>query len=112
MDRDEIDKIKRTILPSTKIFYAAVVRIYYAHPDPSAWSYSGREGGLAFVKDKTTGLYYFRLVELRGAGAVVWEHELYEGFMLNEDRPFFHSFAGDVSAVRAVIAMLAQPIGC
>ena len=41
---------------------------------------------------------FFKLVDLQGTRGIVWEHELYDNFTLNEDRPFFHSFAGDVSA--------------
>ena len=96
MTADEKAKVKSVLSANNKILMATVARIYYAHPDPNAWSFSGKQGGLAFVKDKSNGLYYFRLVDLQGTTGVLWEHELYEGFALNEDRPFFHSFAGDV----------------
>ncbi|KAL5483447.1 hypothetical protein ACEPAI_8678 [Sanghuangporus weigelae] len=95
MTADEKAKVKSVLSANNKILMATVARIYYAHPDPNAWTFSGRQGGLAFVKDKSSGLYYFRLVDLQGTTGVLWEHELYEGFTLNEDRPFFHSFAGD-----------------
>lgn len=91
---------------------ATVARIYYAHPDPNKWSYSGEQGGLAFVKDKQTNSLYFRLVDLQGTRGVVWEHELYEGFSLNDDRPFFHSFAGDVrtiSSINSLVLMIFTP---
>lgn len=78
---------------------ATVARIYYAHPNPQSWAYSGVEGGLAFIKDKNSGLFFFKLIDLQGTRGVIWEQELYDGFTLNEDRPFFHSFAGDVYAI-------------
>lgn len=96
MQAEEKKKLK-SVLSSTKIIYATVARVYYAHPDPKAWSYSGQQGGLAFVQDKGNGLFYFRLVDLNGTRGVIWEHELYEGFELFNDRPFFQSFSGDVS---------------
>ena len=96
MDSGEKTKVKNALLPTSKIINATIVRIYYAYPDPSQWSYSGEQGGLALAKDKATGLYYLRLVDLQGTRGVVWEHELYDGFTLNADRPFFHSFPGDV----------------
>ena len=96
MTADEKVKVKGVLSANNKILMATVARIYYAHPDPNSWSFSGKQGGLAFVKDKNNGLYYFRLVDLQGTTGILWEHELYEGFTLNEDRPFFHSFAGDV----------------
>ena len=98
MNKDEKDRVKNTLTPTSKILTATVARIYYAYPDPQNWSYSGEQGGLAFVKDKSSGSYFFKLVDLQGTRGIVWEHELYDNFTLNEDRPFFHSFAGDVSA--------------
>ncbi len=106
MSNDEKSKVKGVLASGSKILMATVARIYYAYPDPSKWSYSGEQGGLAFVKDKQTNSLYFRLVDLQGTRGVVWEHELYEGFSLNDDRPFFHSFAGDVSIIICVISTL------
>lgn len=99
MNNDEKSKVKGVLASGSKILMATVARIYYAYPDPSKWSYSGEQGGLAFVKDKQTSSLYFRLVDLQGTRGVVWEHELYDGFNLNDDRPFFHSFAGDVRII-------------
>lgn len=99
MNSDEKAKVKNTLSGTSRIWSATIARIYYAHPDPQQWSYAGLQGGLAFVKDKGSGLFYFRLVDLQGTRGVIWEHELYDGFTLNEDRPFFHSFAGDVSSL-------------
>ena len=47
--------------------------------------------------DKNTGGFGFKLVDLLGTRGVIWEHEIWEPFEYNMDRPFFHSFAGDVS---------------
>ena len=55
----------------------------------------GMQGALAFVKDQQ-GVFNFKLVDLSGTRGIIWEHELYEGFEYFQDRPFFHSFAGDV----------------
>jgi hypothetical protein len=94
------DKLKvKSAIPSgsNKIQTASVARIYYAHPNPNKWSYSGLQGALAFVKDNTKNVFFFRLVDLDGTRGVIWEHELYEGFEYFSDRPYFQSFAGDVS---------------
>jgi neural Wiskott-Aldrich syndrome protein len=94
---EEKGKVKNAIPKSSnKIQTAALGRIYYAHPNPNEWSYSGLQGALAFVKDNTRNAFYFRLVDLTGTRGVIWEHELYDGFEYFQDRPFFHSFEGDV----------------
>lgn len=36
---------------------------------------------------------------MSGTRGVIWEHQLYEGFEYFQDRPYFHSFAGDVSSI-------------
>ncbi|CAE6410230.1 unnamed protein product [Rhizoctonia solani] len=84
-------------LPSgtTKIHTATVARVYYAHPNPNEWSYSGIQGALAFVSDKVRGGFWWRVVDLQGTRGIIWEHEVYEPMLYTQDRPFFHSFAGD-----------------
>jgi hypothetical protein len=42
------------------------------------------------------GTLQFRLVDLDGTRGVIWEHELYQNFDYFQDRPYFHSFPGDV----------------
>jgi hypothetical protein len=98
LSEEEKTKVKGAIpKTSCKIFFATIARIYYAHPQPNRWSYSGLQGALAFLKDTTRNAFFFQLVDLEGTRGVVWEHEVYEGFEYFQDRPFFHSFAGDVS---------------
>lgn len=98
LSADEKAKVKAAVnAPANKIFTAALTRIYYAHPNPNEWSYSGMQGALAFVKDQQ-GVFNFKLVDLLGTRGIIWEHELYEGFEYFQDRPFFHSFPGDVSS--------------
>ncbi|WFD26766.1 hypothetical protein MNAN1_001753 [Malassezia nana] len=79
---------------STKIITATPARIYVAHPTPDKWHYTGAEGALVLVREDGQ-LFYFRLVELQSPGKVVWDHELYEDFYFYEDKPYFHTFAGD-----------------
>jgi neural Wiskott-Aldrich syndrome protein len=95
---DEKTKIKSAIpVYSYKIHTAALARIYFAYPQPTQWLYGGLQGALAFVLEKDTGIFSLKMVDLAGTRGVIWEHELYEGFEYHQDRPFFHSFAGDVS---------------
>jgi hypothetical protein len=83
--------------PAFKIHTAALARVYYAHPDPNTWAYAGLQGALALVKDGNKGgVLSLALVDLSGTRGVIWSHELYDGFEYFQDRPFFHSFAGDV----------------
>jgi neural Wiskott-Aldrich syndrome protein len=98
LSADDKAKVKSAIpKPSNKIFTAALARIYFAYPQPNEWSYGGLQGALVFAKDHTYGSMYLRLVDLNGTRGVIWQHELYEGFEYFQDRPFFHSFPGDVS---------------
>lgn len=107
---DEKTKVKAAVnAPANKIFTAALARIYYAYPKPDEWSYTGLQGALAFVKD-TQGVLYLKLVDLTGTRGIIWEHELYEGFEYFQDRPFFHSFAGDVSGNSLLIILCLE--GC
>lgn len=103
LSTDDKSKIHNAIpKTSNKIFFGALARIYYAYPDPNEWSYAGLQGALTYVKDNTRDAQYFRLVDLVGTRGVIWEHELYNGLEYNQDRPFFHSFSGDVSVPRSV----------
>jgi Wiskott-Aldrich syndrome protein len=98
LDESGKTKLKNAIgTSSNKIHYAALARIYYAYPDTKKWSYAGLQGGLAFVLNNTTKSLHFQMVDLDGTRGVIWEHELYDGFLLNQDRAFFLSFEGDVS---------------
>lgn len=97
LNTDEKNKVKAAIPPSSnKILYAALARIYYAHPQPDEWAYAGLQGALAFVKDSSKNAFAFRLVDLTGTRGVIWEYELYDGLEYYPDRAFFHSFAADV----------------
>lgn len=100
LSADEKSKVKSTLANSSqKILTATVARIYFAYPQPNQWSYGGLQGALAFTLDSSKQAFMMTLVDIAGTRGVIWEHELYEGFEYNQDRPFFHSFAGDVSVV-------------
>lgn len=98
LSKEEKEKVKSAIpVPSNKIFYATLARVYYAHPNPNEWSYSGLQGALALSKNNTNGTLSFKLVDLTGTRGVIWEHEFYDSLDYYADRAFFHSFPGDVS---------------
>ena len=80
---------------SNKLWIASLARIYYAYPNPNEWSYAGLQGGLAFTKS-SQGTLLFKLVDLDGTRGVIWEHEFYQNLDYFQDRPYFHSFPGDV----------------
>ncbi|KAI0072482.1 WH1-domain-containing protein, partial [Panus rudis PR-1116 ss-1] len=105
LSTEDKNKVKLSIpASSNKIHYAALGRIYYAYPNPREWSYTGLQGAITFTKDHNRGADYFRMVDLSGTRGVIWEHELYEGLVYNQDRPFFHSFAGDECMIGIVFA--------
>ncbi|KZO94540.1 WH1-domain-containing protein, partial [Calocera viscosa TUFC12733] len=102
---DDKAKIKNALpSPNNKVATAALARVYYAHPDPNYWTYAGMQGGLALVFDKGRNSNWFKMIDLSGTRGVIWEHELYEPFGYNEDRPFFYSFEGDKCMVGLVFA--------
>lgn len=101
LSTDDKSKVKAALPQSThKIHTAALARIYFAYPQPTQWSYGGLQGALAFVFDRNKEVFMLSMVDLAGTRGIIWEHELYEGFEYFQDRPFFHSFAGDVSFFR------------
>lgn len=114
----EKNRVKAAIpADSAKIITATVARVYAAPPQQSAtWAFTGLEGVIAFVRDYERNTFYLKLVDLNGRG-VVWEQEMYEGFVHNVDRTFFHTFEGDECFVglafadEAEAAALAKKIG-
>ncbi|KAH9177699.1 hypothetical protein EDB89DRAFT_1933996 [Lactarius sanguifluus] len=95
LSASEKSHVKLIVPPPTKILAASLARIYFAHPDPSSWSYGGLQGALLLVADRARGAHFLNLVDLISNRGVIWEHEVYKGFEYYQDRPFFHSFAGD-----------------
>lgn len=96
---DDKAKIKAEIPSPIKKLAAALVRIYYSHPEPKKWNYAGIQGALVFTFDKSNGEHHFKMVDLEEDKGVIWEHELYDDLEYNVESDFFHSFEGDVSRV-------------
>jgi neural Wiskott-Aldrich syndrome protein len=107
---DDKARIKAAV-PSTnnKILTATLTRVYYAHPDPNSWAYAGLQGALVLTMDKNTNGFGFKLVDLQGTRGVIWEHEIWEPFEYHLDRPFFHSFSGDVRVHLTLLYARADP---
>ena len=86
----------KSVFPSSsyKIITVSPARIYAAYPTPDRWYYLGVEGALAFVRD-AKNTFHFKLVDLASTGTISWDHELYDDFYFYEDKPYFHTFAGD-----------------
>src|ERR1700737_2743830 len=90
---DDKAKIKRAIpKASNKIITAAVAWLYIAYPDPHKWTFTGRSGAVVLARDNVGDTYFLKLVDVVGAGQVMWDQELWRGFQNNQDRSFFHSF--------------------
>ncbi|KAI9363649.1 hypothetical protein BD770DRAFT_380098 [Pilaira anomala] len=86
----------RSAVPTSKIFTAAVARLYVASPDPSKWTYTRIWGAAVFCVDKAKkNSFFIRMVDLENNRGVIWEQELYEGFEYIKDASFFHSFETD-----------------
>ena len=48
-----------------QILAAAIARIYVAHPDPSAWRYTGLEGAMVFGNtSRGRGGFWLKLVDI------------------------------------------------
>ena len=93
LSSDHKAKIKRAIpKASNKIITAAVARLYIAYPDPHKWKFTGLSGAVVLAKDTVGDTYFLKLVDVVGAGQVLWDQELWKGFQYNQDRTFFHSF--------------------
>ncbi|KIJ62262.1 hypothetical protein HYDPIDRAFT_30526, partial [Hydnomerulius pinastri MD-312] len=102
LSADEKNLVKKA-LPD-KVLTAVPGRVYFAHPQPTKWSYGGLQGALAFSRDESKGAFFLKLVDLTGSRGVIWQHELYDGFEYFQDRPYFHSFAGDECMIGFVFA--------
>lgn len=86
-------KIKRAIpKASNKIITASVARLYIAFPNPQKWTYTGLSGAIVLARDTVGDTYFLKIVDVVGAGQVLWDQELWKGFQYNQDRTFFHSF--------------------
>ncbi|KAI6026598.1 hypothetical protein BKA83DRAFT_4050113 [Pisolithus microcarpus] len=88
----------------SKILFATPARIYFAHPRKDKWTYGGLQGALALVEDLSKSAHFVKLVDIFGGGGVIWSHEIYEGFELNQDKSFFYSFAGDSCMIGLVFS--------
>lgn len=100
LSAEEKSKVKHCVAaPTFKVIFAALARIYYAYPEPHKWSYAGLQGALVLALHNQKNSLHFKMVDLDGTRGVIWEHDVYEGFELYQDRPFFHSFSGDVSHI-------------
>lgn len=96
LSKEERAKVKSINTPN-KTLYASLGRIYYAYPNPNEWTYTGLQGAISIAHDEKQNIFYLRLIDMSGTRGVIWEHEVYDGFEYFQDRPYFHSFAGDVS---------------
>lgn len=90
---DDKAKIKRAIpKANNKIVTASVARLYIAFPNPHQWTFTGLSGALVLARDTVGDTYFLKIVDVVGAGQVLWDQELWKGFQYNQDRTFFHSF--------------------
>jgi len=100
LDANEGAKVKAAIPASNlnKIYYAARARIYWARAGTKKWSYAGIQGALVFVFNTSSNALHFQMVDLDGNGGVIWDHELHDGLVLDQEKSvtFFLSFEGVV----------------
>jgi neural Wiskott-Aldrich syndrome protein len=94
---EQITKIKLAIPhPNHKILAAAPSKLYIAYPNPHQWTYTGLSGAIILTKDITQQTYFFKLVDVLGAGGqILWDFELWKGFVYVLDTPWFQSFEMD-----------------
>ena len=91
--QEDKSKINQAIpRASNKILTAAIARLYVASPNSHKWKWTGLSGAIVLCKDIVIDTYFFKLVDVVGAGGILWAQELWRGFIYNQDRTFFHSF--------------------
>ena len=100
LDANEGAKVKEAIPASNlnKIYYAARARIYWARTGTRKWSYAGIQGALVFLLNTSSNALHFQMVDLDGDGGVIWDYELHDGLVLDQEKSvtFFLSFEGVV----------------
>jgi neural Wiskott-Aldrich syndrome protein len=101
LDASETAKVKEAIQTTSnanKIYHAARARIYYAQAGTKRWSYAGIQGALVFILNTSRNTLHFQMVDLDGAGGVMWNYELHDGLVLYQEKSatFFLSFEGMV----------------
>lgn len=75
---------------------SAVVQIYAADRN-AMWSKKCC-GVACLVKDNPQRSYFIRIYDIKD-GKLLWEQELYNNFVYNSPRGYFHTFAGDTCQV-------------
>ena len=70
-------------------------KIYYAKPDPNAWTDVSLVGALVLLTESATQQLALKLVDLE-AEMVLWQFPLKASIDYVQDLPYFHSFPGDV----------------
>ncbi|WFC97837.1 hypothetical protein MYAM1_000557 [Malassezia yamatoensis] len=95
----------KSALPSSefKILTATPARVYAAYPEPDRWTFTRIEGALALVRNDR-GHFELKVVDVKNHGKVTWGHELYDDFYFYDDKPYFHTFAGDKLQTRSKYA--------
>jgi len=102
LDENEIATVEKAIpTSSNKIYHTSRARIYCAYTSSRRWCYTGLQGALAFVLSSSSNTLHFKMVDLEGAGGVIWDYELYDGLVLDqeENASFFLSFEGGAEGV-------------
>ena len=105
--------VKRAVpKASNKIHAVAVARLYVAHPNQSKWTYTGLQGAAVLSDDLVGNTFWIKLVDISVGTSrfltgclkytdfapqpsnrgVIWDQEIYDTFVYNHDRTFFHSF--------------------
>ncbi|NP_001161217.1 actin nucleation-promoting factor WASL isoform 2 [Mus musculus] len=75
---------------------SAVVQLYAA--DRNCMWAKKCSGVACLVKDNPQRSYFLRIFDIKD-GKLLWEQELYNNFVYNSPRGYFHTFAGDTCQV-------------
>ncbi|MCJ1233059.1 hypothetical protein MMC14_001013 [Varicellaria rhodocarpa] len=88
------ETVKRTVPKSAnKIYAVAVARLFVAYPSKHRWTYTGLQGAAVLANDFIGNTFWIKLVDISPANrGVIWDQEIYDTFIYNQDRTFFHSF--------------------
>ncbi|KAI9163386.1 Proline-rich protein LAS17 [Paramyrothecium foliicola] len=94
LNEEDKNTVKRYVpKQSNKIQAVAVARLYVAYPDPTRWTYTGLQGAVILCNDLVGNTYWLKMVDVSPSSrGVIWDQEIFDTWMYNQDRTFFHTF--------------------
>uniref|UniRef100_A0A336KK08 CSON011222 protein n=1 Tax=Culicoides sonorensis TaxID=179676 RepID=A0A336KK08_CULSO len=93
LTRDENEQVFQLLGSKKQTQATAVVQLFSTEPPAHSTWVKRHTGVLCFVKDSSKRSYFMRMYCL-SRNEMVWEHEVYEPFVINRPRPYLLTFEG------------------